>query len=78
MSARVVRYWPANSVIARQAVFLALDGEAEKARAALGRALRSYPGQREATLYILRQAYPADPAAIEPLLAMSKRAKAAP
>jgi O-antigen ligase len=78
MSARVARYWPANSVIARQAVFLALDGEAEKARAALGRALRSYPGQREATLYILRQAYPADPAAIEPLLAMSRRAKAAP
>jgi len=73
--ARVVRYWPANSVVVRQAVFLAFDGQADKARDALARALRTYPAQRAATISILEQALSAEPAAIEPLLAQARSSK---
>jgi len=73
--ARVVRHWPANGVVVRQAVLLAFDGHAEKARDALERALRTYPGERDATISLLEQARAADPAAIEPLLALSKKPK---
>jgi O-antigen ligase len=72
MSERVARYWPANTVVVRRAVFLALDGEAEKARSLLARALETFPHQVNATILILEQARTADPGAIEPLLAMAK------
>src|SRR5882672_94012 len=74
MSGRVVRYWPAHAVVARRAVFLALDGKAEKARSLLARALQTFPHRLDATLLILEQARAADPGAIEPLLAMAKAA----
>src|SRR5882672_111594 len=73
--ARVVRHWPANGVVVRQAVLLAFDGQAEKARDALERALRTYPGERDATVSMLEQARTADPAAIDALLALSKKPK---
>jgi hypothetical protein len=72
MSERVARYWPANTVIARRAVFLALDGKAEKARGLLARALETFPHQLNATILILEQARGADPGAVEPLLAMAR------
>src|SRR5882672_1972987 len=75
MSERVVRCWPAHAVVARRAVFLALDGKAEKARSLLARALETFPHQINATLVILEQARAADPGAIEPLLAMAKAAR---
>jgi O-antigen ligase len=75
MSERVVRYWPAHAVVARRAVFLALDGKAEKARSLLARALETFPHRLDATLLILEQARAADAGAIEPLLAMAKAAR---
>ena len=72
MSGRVARFWPANTVVARRAVFLALDGEAEKARSLLARALETFPHQVNATILILEQARTADPGAIEPLLVMAR------
>ncbi len=74
MSERVARFWPANSVVVRRAVFLALDGKAEKARSLLERALQTFPYQRVATILILERASAADPVAIEPLLAMATSA----
>ncbi|HEX4798883.1 MAG TPA: Wzy polymerase domain-containing protein [Burkholderiales bacterium] len=74
MSERVARYWPANAVVVRRAVFLALDGKTEKARSLLERALQTFPHRRVATISILEQALAADPAAIEPLLATAKSA----
>jgi len=74
MSGRVARYWPTHAVVARRAVFLALDGKAEKARALLARALETFPHRPDAMLLILEQARAADPHAIEPLLAMARAA----
>jgi O-antigen ligase len=75
MSERVVRYWPARAVVARRAVFLALDGKEEKARSLLARALETFPHRLDAILLILEQARAADAGAIEPLLAMAKAAR---
>jgi len=72
MSERVARFWPANAVLARRAVFLALDGKAEKARRLLARTLETFPHQLGATILILGQARTADPSAVEPLLAMAR------
>jgi len=72
MSERVARYWPANTVVARRAVFLALGGEAEKARGLLARALETFPHQVNATILILEEARNADPNAVEPLLVVAK------
>jgi O-antigen ligase len=72
MSERVARYWPANTVLARRAVFLALDGKTEKARSLLARALQTFPHQLNATILILEQARTADPSAVEPLLVMAR------
>ena len=72
MSERVARYWPSNAVVVRRAVFLALGGNAEKARSLLERALQTFPYRRVVTISILEQALAADPAAIEPLLAMAR------
>src|SRR6266853_863431 len=72
MSERVARYWPANTVLARRAVFLALDGKAEKARRLLARTLETFPHKLDATILILGQARTADPSAVEPLLVMAR------
>jgi len=72
ISDRVARTWPANALVVRQAVFLAFDGQPEKARGILERVLHTYPNQRETTISILQQARPADPAAIEPLLTLAR------
>ncbi|MGB5082477.1 MAG: Wzy polymerase domain-containing protein [Burkholderiales bacterium] len=72
VSERVSRSWPAGAIIVRRAVFLAFDDRAAEARTALARALRAFPQRREATILILRQALPADPEAIGPLLALAQ------
>jgi len=76
MSERVARYWPANTVVARRAVFLALSGEAEKARSLLARALETFPHRVNATILILEQARTADRSAVEPLLVMARAVSA--
>src|SRR6266446_5810403 len=72
MSERVARYWPANVVVTRRAVFLAFQGEAAKARESLALALRTFPHRRDATILMLEQARQADPDAIAPLMAMAE------
>ncbi|HEY6239929.1 MAG TPA: Wzy polymerase domain-containing protein, partial [Burkholderiales bacterium] len=74
MSERVARYWPGNSVVVRRAVFLAFDGQAEKASSLLTRALRTFPDQLAATISTLEQARAVDPGAIEHLIVMAKAA----
>ena len=76
LSERVARYWPANTVVARRAVFLALSGEAEKARSLLARALETFPHRVNATILILEQARTADRSAVEPLLVMARAVSA--
>jgi hypothetical protein len=74
ISERVARTWPANAVVVRHAVFLALDGKVPRARGLLARALRTFPHRRDATILILEQALAADPTAIGPLLVIAKSA----
>ena len=71
MSARVARYYPANAVVVRRAALLAFDGQADEARRLLLLAMRSFPHRCKASVVILQQAYAADRAAIEPLLALA-------
>src|SRR5438874_2123008 len=71
-SERAARFWPANAVLARRAVFLALDGKAEKARRLLARTLETFPHKLDATILILEEARNADPNAVEPLLVVAK------
>ena len=72
MSGRVARYFPANAVIVRRAVFLAFDGNATKARALLAQAVHLFPRQCKSTMAILEQALASDRSAIEPLLTQAK------
>jgi len=72
MSGRVARSWPDNASVVRRAALLALAQDATAGRSLLARALRTFPQRREATILILRQALPADPAAIGPLLALAR------
>jgi O-antigen ligase len=76
MGERVARVWPANVVIVRRAVFLALDGRAEQARSLLAEALRVFPQRHAATVMLLEQALVTDPEKIAPLLAMAEAAGA--
>jgi O-antigen ligase len=68
MGERVAHFWPANIVIVRRAIFLALDGRSEEARALINKAVRSFPQRRKDTVTILERAFERNPAAIAPLL----------
>ena len=72
MSERVARFWPANAVVVRRAIFLAMDDKVEEGRSLLARALKTFPHQLTATILILEQARTADPGAIDPLLALAR------
>ena len=74
MSERAARYLPFNAVIVRRAVFLAFNGQATEARQLLAQAMYAFPKRCTETIGILTQALTADPGAIEPLLALVKRA----
>ena len=78
ISERVARTWPANAVVVRHAVFLAFADKLPRAQILLARALRTFPHRRDATILILEQALAADPAVIEPLLLMARRAPVSP
>ncbi|HEX7250697.1 MAG TPA: Wzy polymerase domain-containing protein [Burkholderiales bacterium] len=78
MSERLARVWPANAVVVRRAVFLALDGKSQEALVLLAGALRTFPQARGATIAILEQALPADAAAIGALLEAAKGQPASP
>jgi len=77
MSGRVARFWPSNAVAVRRAVFLALDGDGEKSRDLLARALRTFPGQLDGTIATLEEAHDTAPGAIEPLIEMARAPSAA-
>lgn len=72
MSGRVARFWPSNAVAVRRAVFLALDGDGEKSRDLLARALRTFPDQLDGTIATLEEARDTAPGAIEPLIEMAR------
>lgn len=72
MSERVIRVWPANAVVVRRAVFLALAGRSQEAAALLASALRTFPQARGASLAILEQALSADHAVVRALLEAAK------
>jgi hypothetical protein len=68
MSGRVVTFWPSEAVVARRSALLALNGDAEGARALLERALRTFAHPRPAMIAILEEASVADADALRPLL----------
>jgi O-antigen ligase len=74
MSERLARHWPANEVLVRRAVYLALAGNERQARALLADALRAFPQKRGATVGLLERARITDPAAIGPLLVLARTA----
>jgi O-antigen ligase len=77
MSERAARHWPANGVLVRRAVFLAMAGRPEEARRLLGQALRTFPQGRGMAISILEQALAGDPAAVGPLLDLAQGKPAA-
>ncbi len=72
MSERAARYFPSNAVIVRRTAFLAFDGQSAAAQRLLAQAMRTFPKHCTETIGILTQALAADPAAIEPLLALAR------
>ena len=76
MSERALRYYPSNALIVRRAIFLAFDGQAAAAHELLAKAMYTFPKRCTETIGILTQALAADPAAIEPLLALAKHSYA--
>jgi hypothetical protein len=73
MGERVARYWPANLVVVRRAIYLALDGREKEARRQLVAALHAFPQRHTVTVRLLEQALVADPVAIAPLLALAEK-----
>ena len=67
MSARVIRYWPENSIVTRRAVLLALAGNKAEAGLLLAHTLKTFPALCGQTKAILAQTAAADNAAIAPL-----------
>ncbi|HET7766547.1 MAG TPA: Wzy polymerase domain-containing protein [Burkholderiales bacterium] len=68
ISGRVAAAWPSQAAVVRRSVFLALNGDAEDARALLERALRTFAHLRPAIIAILEEASVADADALRPLL----------
>ncbi|HKW37361.1 MAG TPA: Wzy polymerase domain-containing protein [Burkholderiales bacterium] len=76
MSGRVATFWPSEDVVVRRAVFLALKGDTDDARVLLDRALRTFPQRRAAAIATIEDASHADAAALRPLLAVARGARA--
>lgn len=72
-SERVMHYFPANEIVGRRAVFLALDGQAEKADRLIDRLARASPEARRKSLTLLELTDSADRPVIAPLVAAMKR-----
>ncbi len=78
MGARLMHRWPANAIVVRRAVFLALAGETDAARTLLGKALHTFPHRLTDTILILEQALASDRDRIAPLLALAAAARREP
>lgn len=71
LNARVMRFFPAPMVVFRQAVLLALSGDAAGAAAWFSRAAHAYPDALPEALAALRRLGEAYPAQIAPLLELA-------
>lgn len=75
MSGRLMHRWPANAIVVRRAVFLALAGKPEAARTLLGEALRVFPHRLADTILVLERSLASDRENIAPLLALAEAAR---
>jgi O-antigen ligase len=71
-NSRVLRFAPTREIAYRQAVLLALDGQAAAAQAQLSRSATYYPGFLATFAHVLKELEGTDPAAIGPLLRYSE------
>jgi O-antigen ligase len=69
ISARVMRYWPSSAVAIRRALLLAQAGGADEAGELVDKAVRAFPTRCADMRATLERARPANPAAIERLVA---------
>ncbi|MBX9811211.1 MAG: Wzy polymerase domain-containing protein, partial [Burkholderiales bacterium] len=76
LNGRVMRFMPADIVVYRQALLLAMDGQAEAARGLFVRAMRVYPDILPRITAMLRELAARHPAEFAPLLELAT-AKAA-
>jgi O-antigen ligase len=68
---RAVHFAPLEGVAYRQALLLALAGQAQAAREQLERSLRAYPAERAAIVAELEQLVPRHPSELAPLLELA-------
>ena len=67
LSERVMRYRPSDEIVARRAIFLALAGRSNEAGGLIDRLSANPPERKQIVMRLLRQAEPADPAAMRAL-----------
>ena len=72
-SERVMHYFPANVIVARRAIFLALDGQTEEAGRLIDRLAHPSSEARQKSLALLQLTDRADQAVIAPLVARIAR-----
>jgi hypothetical protein len=72
-NSRALRFAPTREIAYRQAVLLALAGQAEAAHAQLVRSATYYPGFLPTFARVLEELEGTDPAAIGPLLRYSEK-----
>jgi len=70
---RAMHYFPSNVIVARRAIFLALDGRSEEAGRLIDRLARSSTSVWQDTAAIVQRAQSVDPAVIAPLFARLRR-----
>ncbi len=68
LSERVMRYRPSDEIVARRAIFLALAGRRNEAGGLIDRLSVIPPERKQTVMRLLRQAEPADPAAMRAML----------
>lgn len=71
LNSRVMRFMPADIVVYRQALLLAMDGQAGAARGLFVRAMRVYPGTLPRITAMLRELTARDPAEFASLLELA-------
>ena len=71
LNGRVMRFMPAAIVVYRQAMLLALDGQAQTARALFKDAMRVYPDMLPRITTMLRELTPRNPLEFAPLLELA-------
>jgi len=71
VNGRVMRFMPADIVVYRQALLLALDGQAQAAQDLFTRAMRVYPGMLPRITRMLRELMTRNPVEFAPLLELA-------